>query len=91
MMKKVPLIFGICFLVACNFFNQEKSKGFDNLLEKYYQESLELYRINATFLGDHRYNDSLPDFLSPDFLAKQKCFLNFYIDRLNHFDDQRRL
>ena len=88
MMKKAPLVFGIYFLVACNFFYQGKNKDFDNLLEEYFQESLELYRINATFLGDHRYNDSLPDFLSPDFLAKQKRFLTFYIDRLNHFDDQ---
>ena len=88
MMKKAPLFFGIYFLVACNFFNQEKNKGFDNLLEEYFQESLELYRINGTFLGDHRYNDSLPDFLSTDFLAKQKRFLTFYIDRLNYFDNQ---
>ena len=92
MMKKAPLIIGLCFLLACNFFNQEKKRyqnNFEYFLEEYFQESLELYRINGTFLGDHRYNDSLPDFLSTDFLAKQKRFLTFYIDRLNYFDNQR--
>ena len=60
-MKKVPLIISLCFMVACNFFYQEKhSKSFEQLLESYFQESLELYRINATFMGDERYNDTLP-------------------------------
>ena len=79
MMKKAPLILGLCFLVACNFFYQEKrhQNNFDNFLEDYFQESLKLYRINATFLGDDRYNDSLPDFLSPEFLVKQNHFLGF--------------
>lgn len=90
MMKKAPLILGLCFLVACNFFYQEKrhQNNFDNFLEDYFQESLKLYRINATFLGDDRYNDSLPDFLSPEFLVKQNHFFAFYIDRLFHFDDR---
>ena len=89
-MKKAPLIICLCFLLACNFFNQEKrsQNNFDNLLEDYFQESLKLYRINATFLGDNRYNDSLPDFLSPEFLAKQKHFFTLFKERLSQFEDR---
>ncbi len=89
-MKKAPLIICLCFLLACNFFNQEKrsQNNFDNLLEDYFQESLKLYRINATFLGDNRYNDSLPDFLSPEFLAKQKIFFTHFKERLSQFQDR---
>jgi hypothetical protein len=88
-MKKVPLIISLCFMVACNFFYQEKhSKSFEQLLESYFQESLELYRINATFMGDERYNDTLPDFLSQEFEAKKRHFYAFYIDRLFHYEDQ---
>ena len=86
-MKKAPLIIGICFLLACNFFNQEKKSqnNFDNFLEDYFQESLKLYRINATFLGDDRYNDSLPDFLSPEFLVKQKHFFACQLCKRMHW------
>lgn len=88
-MKKVPLIISLCFMVACNFFYQEKhSKSIEQLLESYFQESLELYRINATFMGDERYNDTLPDFLSQEFEAKKRHFYAFYIDRLFHYEDQ---
>ena len=88
-MKKTLLIFSLCFLVACDFFYQEKNQiSFDQLLENYFQASLELYRINATFIGDERYNDTLPNFLSPEFKVKQKKFYNYYIDRLIHFKDQ---
>ena len=90
MMKKAPLIIGLCILIACNFFNQEKRSqiNFDNFLEDYFQESLKLYRINATFLGDNRYNDSLPDFLSPEFLAKQKYFFTHFKERLSQFQNR---
>ena len=57
-------------------------------MEDYFQESLKLYRINATFLGDNRYNDSLPDFLSPEFLAKQKHFFTHFKERLSQFEDR---
>ena len=79
MMKKAPLILGFCFLVACNFFYQEKDTKiilitFGGLL----QESLKLYRINATFLGDDRYNDSLPDFYLQSFWANKNIFCFLY-------------
>jgi len=88
-MKNTPLILILCVLTACNFFYQEKHrKSFDQLLENYFQGSLELYRINATFMGDDRYNDTLPDFLSDAFKAKEREFLSSYIDSLFHYEDQ---
>ena len=78
MMKKAPLIICICFLLACNFFNQKKNLKiiliiFRGLLPRITQ----FIPYKCNFFGDNRYNDSLPDFLSPEFLAKQKFFYSF--------------
>ena len=74
-----------------HFFFTKNQNNFEKLLEDYYQESLDLYRINATYLGDERYNDSLPNFLSKEFQRKQRNFFNFYLDKLYHFDDKKLL
>ncbi len=87
MKKSVLILFYILFL-ACHFpQTKTHNAAFDTLLEDYFEGSLELYRINATYIGDERYNDTLPNFLSPEFELKEKNFLNHYKDKLVAFDD----
>ena len=89
MKKSLLILFCIPFL-ACQFpKTKTHNAAFDTLLEDYFEGTLELYRINATYMGDERYNDTLPNFLSPEFELKEKNFLNRYKDKLVAFDDNQ--
>ena len=89
MKKSLLILFFIPFL-ACQFpQTKTHNAAFDTLLEDYFEGTLELYRINATYMGDERYNDTLPNFLSPEFELKEKNFLNHYKDKLVAFDDNQ--
>ena len=89
-MKKSLLILFFTPFLACQF-PQTKTHitAFDTLLEDYFEDNMELYCINATYLGGERYNDTLPNFLSPEFELKEKNFLNHYKDKLVAFDDNQ--
>ena len=82
----LKLLLLIPFL-ACNTpTKNQHNPDFEGLLADYFDGTLELYRINATFLGDTRYNDTLPNYLSPAFKTKEKDFLVHYKERLETFD-----
>lgn len=59
--------------------------GFSSLLNNYYEDGLKLNPINATFQGDNRYNDTLPDFLSDSYRKKLKDHYEFYLDKSLQF------
>ncbi len=63
------------------------NKAFDSLTEKYYQEGLKLNPLDATFQGDNRYNDTLPNFLSPEYEKRIKAYYTDYQSRLKNFTD----
>ncbi|HEV8695004.1 MAG TPA: DUF885 family protein, partial [Lysobacter sp.] len=46
---------------------QSKAAKLDALYKQFWEENLKLNPIQATFQGDPRYNDQLPDFLSADY------------------------
>ena len=45
----------------------------ETLVEAYFEESLQLNPILATFIGDHRYDDQLPNYFGPDYRAKVRA------------------
>ena len=45
----------------------ETAKQLEKLYADYWEANLKLNPINATFIGDTRYNDQLPNFLTADF------------------------
>ena len=45
------------------------NKAFNDLLEQYYEDGLQLNPLNATFAGDNRYNDQFPNVLSDQYLS----------------------
>ena len=63
------------------------SLRFDQTIENYYQQGLELYPINATYMGDPRYNDQFPNFLSENFADKAKNYYQSYLDTISNFSD----
>ena len=86
-MKKFLLFCFSIILLACQEKNSTDLVSFDDFLENYYQENIKLYRINATFQGDSRYNDTLPNFLSTSFEAKEKAFFQSYLKEVANYPD----
>jgi len=62
------------------------SEEFAQYLDDYYEEQLKLNPINATFAGDNRYNDQLPNALSDEFRATERSLYSKYKDGLKNFD-----
>ncbi len=52
------------------------------LVEQYFERGLAMNPIQATFLGDPRYNYSLPNFLSPAALESQRVYERYWLDRV---------
>jgi uncharacterized protein (DUF885 family) len=68
----------------------------NELVEGYWQEYLALNPLAATFLGDHRYDDRLPNSIGAAHLALELALERRYLERLGpidpaRLDDQQRL
>ncbi len=77
-------------LVACNQTQQEttaQNKDFNKVLERYYEDGLKLYPLNATFAGDNRYNSSFPNTLSTAFKTKLKKYYQSCLKQADQFGD----
>ncbi len=94
-MKKILLI-GLCLvnLYSCKEEPKKEAlavtdnKAFDSILNNYYEESLKLYPLNATFQGDSRYNDILPNNLTDEFRASEKEFYANYKQKITTIKDE---
>lgn len=58
----------------------------NELLESYFEETLERNPILATAIGDGRYNDRLPNFLSPEWIAEERAFQERWLERIQRVD-----
>ncbi|HMN44224.1 MAG TPA: DUF885 domain-containing protein [Povalibacter sp.] len=58
------------------------------LFEDYFERSLQLNPLQATFIGDHRYDDRLPNFISPAYLAESLGVERSYLDAALQFEPQ---
>lgn len=56
------------------------------LFAEYWEESLKLSPLRATFVGDARYNDRMPDFFSADYRDQMKAFNRRWAERLAAVD-----
>jgi len=64
----------------------KSDKKFTSLCENYYQDGLKLSPIAATYIGDERYNDLLPNDGSQAYIAANKSFNERYLDSLKSYD-----
>lgn len=88
-MKKIGYVLLLAgALGACkqNKPSNEPNKNFAALCEQYYQEGLKRSPINATFVGDERYNDLLANDGSQAYRDSTAVFLDRYLDSLSHYD-----
>lgn len=59
----------------------ERAAQLQQLYADYWEASLELNPLQATFVGDPRYNDRMPDFFSAEFREKQSAFTRDWLAR----------
>jgi uncharacterized protein (DUF885 family) len=93
-MKKIMYIL-LCTgaFAACTQQNKNgkggENKNFSKLCDQYYEEGLKLFPLNATYAGDDRYNDLLPNDGSVQFINETKDFYSKYLDSLKGYDRQK--
>ena len=97
MIKKMLAILCLTVLfIACK--NDTKTAGepvddttvsdrFNNMLDTYYEESLQLNPVQATFTGDNRFNDQFPNPLAEETVNKYKAYYKKYKEQLAQFED----
>ena len=59
---------------------------FADFLENYYQEGLTLFPMNATFIGDRRYNGLLHNDITREHRARVKAYFTYYLKTLGRYD-----
>ena len=88
-MKRILIAFALTIgLFACTQKNNstKDSALFGQFLETYYQEQLKLNPLQATVVGDERYNDLLPNDGSLAVIAAWKQFNTRFLDSLKNYD-----
>lgn len=65
-----------------------EAKQLNALVDEYFERGLALNPIQATFLGDPRYNYSLPNFLSPAAIESQRVYERYWLDRVREEIDR---
>ena len=65
-----------------NLVASDKATQLNQLYDQFWEESLKLNPIQATFQGDPRYNDQLPNFLSADYRKRSHEFTQRWLDKM---------
>ncbi len=87
MMRFLSFTISILFFVSCSAPTSDPiqtiaepttSEKLNQLLTDYSEEGLKLYPLEATSMGDNRYNDQMPNFLSDDFVNAEKAYFEKY-------------
>ncbi|WP_282075976.1 DUF885 domain-containing protein [Maribacter aquivivus] len=61
--------------------------GFITLLAHYYDDGLKLNPLAATFQGNNKYNDTLPNFLSDSYKKELINYYTKYLEKAEKFDN----
>lgn len=91
-MKFLWIVCAILTITACNMKKdkageekKESNTGLATLLEKYYEERLQLFPLEATAIGDTRYNDLLRIDFTDSYRAKLNDFYTRYLEEINQY------
>ncbi|HYQ57252.1 MAG TPA: DUF885 domain-containing protein [Draconibacterium sp.] len=92
-----PVIFLLLILISCSNSGPKNDKEdttpkiqkeFNQMINDFYEEGLKLNPINATFLGDSRYNNSFPNFLSEEYRQELESYYSRYLHQLSQFNSE---
>jgi uncharacterized protein (DUF885 family) len=62
------------------------SQKLDALFERYFEDQLRLNPLQATYIGDHRYDDRLPNYIGPEYIAESRALNRRYLDEVRAID-----
>lgn len=68
---------------------KEDNKDLASMLDKYYNDRMQLYPLKATINGDNRFNNLLPADFTDSYRKKLIDFYNSYKNSLNTFDREQ--
>ncbi len=89
-MKKLLYLFFVLAIASCKLSNTNQTmadnKELSVLLDKYYEERLQIFPVEATVNGDARYNDKLYIDFTDSYRQKLKEFYNRYRVYIAKFD-----
>jgi uncharacterized protein (DUF885 family) len=90
-MKKPALFLASTLLSACAAAPSFKATdaSLDTLVEEYFESQLELSPMNATAIGDSRYDDRLDETTTPGFREKVLGLQRAFLDRARRLDVER--
>jgi uncharacterized protein (DUF885 family) len=63
-----------------------KAQQLDKMYAEFWEESLQRNPVQATFVGDNRYNDQLPNFFAPEYREQSIAFDNKWVARFKAID-----
>jgi uncharacterized protein (DUF885 family) len=65
---------------------EDAKQRLDALFERYFEDALEWNPILATFIGDHRYDNRLPNSIGPEYLAATRQLNRKYLEGIRAID-----
>ena len=68
---------------------KQVGKQLDQIYADFWEAWLQLNPIQATFIGDTRYNDQLPNFFSAEFRQRAYAFHRHWLDQVQAIDTSR--
>ena len=78
-----------CFSVVQAAESESASAELRSTVEAYFEASLELNPLQATFLGDRRYNDRLANYLGAEHRAASAALDRDYLERIQTMDPEQ--
>lgn len=93
-MKNTLLFISLSFIISCSSdYSEEKNSSHTNsdvsvqkLFRNYYEKRLQLFPLEATQNGDHRYDNLLPNNITESYRDTLRHFYSATLDSLNLFD-----
>ncbi|MEP7377786.1 MAG: DUF885 domain-containing protein [Chitinophagaceae bacterium] len=90
-MKSIAIAcFVLLTLAGCKETKKESpmkdKKELAPFLDQYYEESLKMFPVTATAIGDNRYNDQLPVTFTDSYNSKLKEFYTHSLDEINTYN-----
>ena len=86
-LRMTAVMAAIVLLCACG--GKDDATELHALFDEHFERSLEMNPIQATFIGDNRYNDRMAHFFSEEFRAEAEAMDREFLDRLLEIDRQQ--
>ena len=86
MRTSILLLLTVALVFSCT--TSTPTEQLHNLMQSYHEETLKMNPVGATYQGDTRYNDYLPNYLSDAVISKHKTFYSDILQQLNSIDEK---